>query len=128
MNKKPSLQDKMDAAFLKWKAKNSRKRLETTLLEREILALTGSGESKKKKNKRDLPQCAALGWSKSPMAVRTLIMGVFCNIVCLFTPFWIYITEDPTITHTTFGLWHYCNDDACTMVHDNIIQGKDIPG
>ena len=67
-----------------------------------------------------------LGWSKIPLVSRVLICGVLLIVLSLTTPFWADV-ESELMGHTTFGLWHLCIADRCSSIHDNLVQGRDIP-
>lgn len=67
-----------------------------------------------------------LGWYNIPMVSRILISGVFLVILSLTTPFWAYVRSE-MVDHATFGLWHFCIDDACWSIRDNLVRGHDVP-
>ena len=73
-----------------------------------------------------VPRAAAWGWHHYPFSIKILILGVFCDVICLTTPFWAYIGYYDQ--SATFGLWHHCSDGQCTSIHDNLVAGKDVPG
>jgi hypothetical protein len=74
-----------------------------------------------------IPWAAHWGWSHLPFAAKVLILGVFCGAVSLTTPFWAYLRTD-TIGYATYGLWHFCRGEQCASIHDNILDGKSVPG
>lgn len=74
-----------------------------------------------------IPWAAHWGWSHLPFAAKVLILGVFCGAVSLTTPFWAYIKTD-AIGYATYGLWHFCRGEECGSIHDNILDGKSVPG
>src|SRR6218665_543508 len=74
-----------------------------------------------------IPRAANWGWNHLPLSAKIMILGVFSGLVCLTTPFWAYLKTDVFGT-ASFGLWHYCSGNTCTSIHDNLVQGKSVPG
>ena len=42
------------------------------------------------------------------------------------TPYWVWI-ETFTLADAHFGLWNFCIEGTCRMIHDNLVEGRDIP-
>lgn len=73
-----------------------------------------------------IPRAAHWGWGHLPLSAKVMVVGVFSGLVSAMTPFWAFVNTDVYGT-ATFGLWHFCVDNHCTSIHDNLVSGKNVP-
>jgi len=74
-----------------------------------------------------VPTAAHWGWGHLPVPAKIMILGVFCGLISITTPFWASVSTD-TFGKANYGLWHFCRGEDCTSIHDNIIEGSSVPG
>ena len=79
----------------------------------------------KKTRPPSIPKAANWGWNHLPTPAKIMILGVFSGAVSVTTPYWACIKSD-SLGYATYGLWHFCNGDQCSSIHDNLVPGKSV--
>ena len=74
-----------------------------------------------------VPTAAHWGWGHLPASAKILILGVFCGLISIATPFWASVKTDIS-DQANYGLWHFCRGEDCTSIHDNLLEGSSVPG
>jgi len=74
-----------------------------------------------------IPSSAHWGWGHLPVSAKILFLGILCGLISLTTPFWVYMKTD-VFGQATYGLWHFCRDEDCTSIRDNVVEGSNVPG
>ena len=59
---------------------------------------------------------------------QVLIAASLLGMISATVPYWASLDEIDGTNYMHFGLWHMCVEDTCNSIHDNVVEGRNVPG